>query len=35
VSEPLLSVQNLSVEYVTPRGPVRAIDDVSFTIHSR
>ena len=33
MSEPLLSVQNLSVEYVTPRGPVRAIDDVSFTIH--
>jgi len=33
MSEPtLLSVKNLSVEYVTARGPVRAVDDVSFEI---
>lgn len=29
---PLLEVKNLSVQYVTPRGPVTAVDDVSFTI---
>ncbi|WP_368396672.1 ABC transporter ATP-binding protein [Streptomyces sclerotialus] len=27
---PLLSVENLVVEYATPRGPYRAVDDVSF-----
>ena len=30
---PLLEVENLCVEYVTPRGHVGAVDDVSFTIH--
>jgi peptide/nickel transport system ATP-binding protein len=29
---PLLSVQNLEVEYRTRRGPVRAVDDVTFEI---
>ncbi len=29
---PLLEVKNLSVEYVTPRGNVRAVDRVSFSI---
>src|SRR5690242_459051 len=29
---PLLDVRNLSAEYVTPRGPARAVDDVSFAI---
>ncbi len=31
--EPLLSVQNLEVEYRTARGRVRAVDDVSFEIY--
>ena len=30
--EPLLEVRDLRVEYVTARGPVRAVDGVSFTI---
>ncbi len=29
----LLTVENLRVEYLTSRGPVVAVDDVSFTIH--
>jgi peptide/nickel transport system ATP-binding protein len=28
----LLSVENLIVEYTTPRGPVRAVDDASFVV---
>lgn len=30
---PLLEVSNLSVEYVTDRGRVRAVDDISFTLN--
>lgn len=30
--EPLFSVKNLRVEYLTPNGPVRAVDDVSFDV---
>jgi peptide/nickel transport system ATP-binding protein len=29
---PLLDVRNLKVEYLTQRGPVRAVEDVSFTL---
>ena len=29
---PLLDIRSLKVEYLTPRGPVRAVDDVSFAI---
>jgi len=29
---PLLEVRNLQVEYMSPRGPVRAVDDVSFDV---
>jgi peptide/nickel transport system ATP-binding protein len=29
---PLLEVKNLGVEYLTPRGPVRAVDNVSFVL---
>jgi len=32
LSEPLLSVSRLSVAYLTPKGPVRAVQDASFTI---
>lgn len=32
VAEPLLDVQNLSVEYQTLRGPVQAVSNVSFSI---
>lgn len=31
-SSPLLSVDRLRVEYLSPRGPVRAVDDISFAI---
>lgn len=31
-SSPLLSVRGLSVEYVSPSGPVRAVDNVSFDL---
>jgi peptide/nickel transport system ATP-binding protein len=30
--QPLLEVRNLRVEYLTPRGPVRAVEDISFTL---
>jgi len=31
-SEPLLDIRDLHVEYVTPRGPARAVDGVSFAL---
>ena len=31
-SEPILEVQDLSVDYLTDRGPVRAVDGVNFTL---
>jgi peptide/nickel transport system ATP-binding protein len=31
--EPLLDVRELCVEYLTPRGPARAVDGVSFQVH--
>jgi peptide/nickel transport system ATP-binding protein len=34
-TEPILEVQDLSVEYLTDRGAVRAVDDVSFTLGPR
>jgi peptide/nickel transport system ATP-binding protein len=30
--QPLLDIRRLKVEYLSPRGPVRAVDDVSFSI---
>lgn len=30
---PLLDIRHLKVEYLTPRGPVHAVDDVSFTLY--
>lgn len=32
MSEPVLRVRHLSVDYVTPAGPVRAVDDISFDV---
>ena len=32
MSAPLLSVRNLRVDYITDRGPVRALDDVSLEL---
>ena len=32
MAAPLLAVRNLRVEYLTPRGAVRAVDDVSFEL---
>ncbi len=32
-SAPLLDVRDLSVEYLTPRGPVRAVERASFTLN--
>lgn len=32
MSEPLLSIRNLSVDYITDRGPVRAVDRVSLDV---
>ena len=29
----LLTVENLSTSFDTARGPLRAVDDVSFTLH--
>src|SRR5438046_1766875 len=31
-ASPLLEVRNLHVRYLSPRGPVRAVDGVSFSI---
>ena len=31
-TEPILDVEGLSVDYLADRGPVRAVDDVSFTL---
>ncbi len=33
MTEPLLQVENLTVTYETRQGPVRAVDNVSFTLH--
>jgi len=32
--EPLLAIENLSVEFPTPRGRLRAVDGVSLTVHA-
>jgi peptide/nickel transport system ATP-binding protein len=32
-NQPLLDVRDLHVEYLTQRGPVKAVDGVSFTVH--
>jgi peptide/nickel transport system ATP-binding protein len=32
-SEPLLDIRDLYVEYLTPRGPVQAVNGVSFSIY--
>ena len=32
-TEPILEVQDLSVDYLADQGPVRAVDDVSFTLN--
>ena len=34
MSEPLLTVENLSVEFTTHRGTHSAVSDVSFTLHA-
>jgi len=34
MSEPVISVRNLQVEFVTRRATLRAIDGVSFDIHN-
>ncbi|MGG7576019.1 dipeptide ABC transporter ATP-binding protein [Streptomyces sirii] len=33
VPEPVLSVRDLTVTFPTPRGPVRAVDDLGFEVH--
>src|SRR5512136_2408157 len=33
LSAPLLDVRRLCVNYLTPRGPVRAVEQVSLTLH--
>lgn len=33
MSEPLLSIRDFSVDYITDRGPVRAVDQVSLDVH--
>ena len=33
MSQPLLQIQQLNVEYRTPRGAVRAVENVSFSLY--